>query len=108
MTAEATSGNSGNDGKGSDSLEETAYRSHTVSGSEGARHKLHHSRGARSSAESKSDEAETWIDQQRDDSNVATMPSRERLGVVAVPSPHERRGESTDGQFFIIHTIFLL
>lgn len=26
------------------------HRSHTISGSEGARHKLHHSRGARSSA----------------------------------------------------------
>ena len=66
VTAEATSGSSGNDGKGSDSLDEAAYRSHTISGGEGARHKPHDSRGARSSAGSKSDEAETWIDQQRD------------------------------------------
>ena len=49
MTAEATSDSGRSDRKGGGSLDESAHRSHTISGSEGARHKLHHSRGARSS-----------------------------------------------------------
>jgi hypothetical protein len=50
--SEATSGNSMSDRKGGGSPDETTSKSHRMAGVSCARHKLHHSRGARSSAES--------------------------------------------------------
>ncbi len=65
-TAEAGSRDSRSDEKGGGSLDETTSKSHRMAGVRAKGISSNHSRGARSSAESKSDEAETWIDQQRD------------------------------------------
>ena len=57
MTAEATSEDSLNDGKGGGSLEETASTAHHKQERVAQGISSNHSRGARSSAESKPDEA---------------------------------------------------